>query len=200
MATIDILEPLSLTEGITKCGFCRGYGEMSFGQSKEGTSEECPICNGKGKLLIRAEHFPLVECSRCEGTGSTYRIAKGENAEIEQLINHVCPSCQGAGCQALVGEWRIVDSYDRDQRRVSHTVHVTGISAADTAAAIETKTKLNHRCFVCRRESGEDSLIIDNEEPEIVTIELFRYHKQVDDLILEYLLCFDCAVLLGLVP
>jgi len=40
----------------------------------------------------------IIKCARCQGYGT---LGKGWH-------DPVCPSCHGAGCQPLVGRWRII--------------------------------------------------------------------------------------------
>ncbi len=90
---IVIIDQVSSTEVIVKCAHCNGRGYVGYSSYNE---DGCPICKGKGKLLIEAERLPLVACARCEGDG------------VIVYDQSVCTSCHGAGCQAIAGKWRIV--------------------------------------------------------------------------------------------
>jgi len=197
---IDIIDALSTTEVIIQCGFCRGKGELSFGRAHLQPAEACPICNGKGKLLIKAQHLPLVACARCRGTGSTFAMTEINEASIQTLIDRVCPSCYGTGCQALVGEWHVVNAYENGKGRAIRTIHLTGISATEAADATRNETKVINRCFICHRAEGQANVYYEDSESEvsIAKTEIFKLEKQVGQVIITYPVCAECGVLFDL--
>jgi len=59
---------------------------------------DCDVCLGNAKILIHVEHRPLSACLRCQGSGS---LGPG-------TAYPVCPKCNGAGCQAFLGTFTIL--------------------------------------------------------------------------------------------
>lgn len=198
MTIIDILEPLSLTEAIVKCGFCRGTGDLSFGKSYESDPKECPICNGKGKLLIKAECFPLVECARCRGTGSTYLLTTINEDSIHRLIEHVCSSCQGAGCQALTGTWQIVRS-GGTATDDAERIYLTGLTVNELEVMVENNQDFTC-CFVCKRQNGQESVGLKRTNGAVISnLKILNYEKSCGGVVYIWPICTECAWLLGLV-
>jgi DnaJ-class molecular chaperone len=71
------------------CAFCGGTG-------RDPNIGRCPICYGKGKLLIETErNTELVKCAFCNGTGHDPNIGR-------------CPVCYGAGVVPLTGDMDII--------------------------------------------------------------------------------------------
>jgi len=89
---ITIIERITDNRVIVKCAHCKGTGIKTY------TETPCPVCNGKGVLLLETDgELPLVVCAFCKGTG-----IKPTYSETS------CPQCHGSGAQPIVGRTRIV--------------------------------------------------------------------------------------------
>lgn len=93
---ITIIEQISDTEVIVCYARCKGSGRV---WPNDSDSKACWVCAGKGKLLIRIERLPLVECACCKGSG---RVWPNDSDSKE------CPACGGAGCQPIAGIFEII--------------------------------------------------------------------------------------------
>ena len=79
---------------VYRCIFCKGSGFRPKGV-------RCPVCKGKGKILVQP---PVRMCVFCNGTGEnqprmalTCSVCKGKGLVAIEEPFQICPSCNGKG-------------------------------------------------------------------------------------------------------
>jgi len=79
------------------CGYCGGQGSLP-------RTVKCPVCWGKGKVLVRA---PYEKCDLCRGTGHVPGLAltcskcNGKGWVHAQRKPNACPRCRGSGLEPV---------------------------------------------------------------------------------------------------
>lgn len=77
------------------CAFCEGHGlfpELPIGDDLD--SKPCPVCQGKGINVIKADLDLLVRCRYCGGNGQ-------DTSREGLFVGDTCPVCEGTGVVIL---------------------------------------------------------------------------------------------------
>lgn len=102
---ITIVEILNEERSIINCSYCNSKGRKqnyhTGGLYKNYASDACPICKGKGLLVVQHDGF-LIKCARCEGTG--HEPSYGDNYHYDRM----CSVCEGSGALSLLGNVQII--------------------------------------------------------------------------------------------
>lgn len=196
---IDIEAAISLQHVVIKCGLCKGAGAVTVCDSTDGISYQCPRCDGKGKLLIEADHLPLIECNQCHGFGTTQPLDKLDRetptASTNWLAKVLCPACEGCGCQAEIGSWRLVTSYPVTSEP-RPTVFLTGLTEPEFQQLLKVNSP-TAICYLCHRKEGDLSIaVVDQQRVVCSKLELIHYKHRFAAGTHVWNLCVECAGLL----
>jgi len=191
---IDIEAVISLQQVVIKCPCCQGAGAVTVRGSTDGTSYQCPRCDGKGKLLIEADHLPLIECDHCQGSGTKQPL---ETLDLSGnwLAEVICPACQGCGCQAEIGSWRLIASYPVTSEPQS-TVFLTGLTEPEFLQHLKVYPD-TPVCYLCGRKKDDLSMaMVDQQRVVCSKLEIIRYEHTFASGTYAWHVCVECAALL----
>lgn len=196
---IDIETAISLHHVVTKCGLCKGAGAVTVNGSTDGTSYQCPRCDGKGKLLIEADHLPLIECNQCHGNGTTQPLETLDLETVDPAVNWLakvlCPACEGCGCQAEIGSWRLVASYPVTSKP-QPTVFLTGLTEPEFRQLLKVDPTVS-ACYLCGRKKDDLSMaVVDQQRVVCSELEIIRYEHTFASGTHVWNLCVECVALL----
>jgi len=196
---IDIEAAISLQHVVIKCPCCQGTGAITVRNNTDETSYRCPRCNGKGKLLIEADHLPLIECEHCHGAGTTQPLEMLDLPSFDTsgdlLAGVLCPACQGCGCQAEIGTWRLVASYPVTSEP-QPTVFLTGLTEPEFLQLLKVDPN-TPVCYLCGRKKGDLSMaVVDQQRMVCSELDLIRYEHTFTSGTYAWNLCVECTALL----
>ena len=196
---IDIEDALSLQRVVIKCGLCRGAGTFTMHSKTEEATYQCPCCDGKGKLLIEADHLPLIECKHCHGAGTTQSLKtlawNGLDPSANWLAEVLCPACEGCGCQAEIGSWRLVASYPVTSKP-QPTIFLTGLTEPEFRQLLKVDPTVS-ACYLCGRKKGDLSMaVVDQQRVVCSDLQIIRYKHKFASGTHVWNLCVECIALL----
>ena len=94
---LHIMERIRQDVWIVGCARCDGSGRF---YPSNALSQACPVCGGRGKLLIRTKRALLERCVRCDGSGRQYPPNE---------MSDPCANCLGVGAITVTGSVEILD-------------------------------------------------------------------------------------------